>query len=645
VAKDIVYDLAQYYDGQDHFYRAALNIACGTDPERRKAILADFDKHFPEWNDKVADLVWELRPASVLPRLSKLLKDPKLTDVQKGRIVEIMAASDDESSGRTLLDLLVVGTPAEIRSKIIEQMRLYLPTKWKGLSKTAGLELWGNTTMLMRAPETRADGIRLAAVVGDERFIEELGKYAFDKNLPLDDRIQAARALGHVRYPNTAQRLSGLIWARKSAEVDPQVRIAAAAALGELSADRDKAVAEAALKELQLDLFVQDAPPELRAAMLAALASSRPGTAWLLKLKEDGKMPEAIAADAARLLRNSPFQGERNKALLLFPAAGKLDPKKLPAPAVLAKRTGDPKRGEKVLAASLKGEAQCLRCHTVNGVGGNIGPDQSMIGKKASKENLFESILFPSKAIADQYVQWKVDTVDGKTVTGLLVAESETSLTLRDANGKDHTFAVKDLDGPKQKSLTSLMPDNLVAALTEDELIDLVEYLLTLKTASLTPDAWHVLGPFANDARDTGLDRAYDVESLKAIDLTTPVKGPNGALRWNTVHVTSTGYLDLMAYHAGKSAMSMSYAYRVIESPADQDAVLLFGNDDGAKVWVSGEKVFENREHLAAEPGRHRIPVKLKKGPNPVLIKIVNGNDPHGFYFALTSEQELKAGR
>jgi putative heme-binding domain-containing protein len=328
--------------------------------------------------------------------------------------------------------------------------------------------------------------------------------------------------------------------------------------------------------------------------------------------------------------------------MLLFPAAGKLDPKKLPAPAVLAKRTGDPKRGERVLAASIKNEAQCLRCHMVRGVGGNIGPDLSMIGKKASKENLFESILIPSKAIADQFIQWKVNTLDGKAVTGLLVAENETGLTLRDANGKDHTFATKDLDGPKQKSLTSLMPDNLVAALTEGELIDLVEYLLTLKTASLTPDSWHVLGPFANDAMDSALDRAYDVESLKAIDLTRPVKGPNGALRWTQVHVTSTGYLDLMAYYAGKSAMSMSYAYRVIESPADQDGVILFGNDDGAKVWVNGEKVFENRDHLAAEPARHRIPVKLKKGPNVVLIKIVNGNDPHGFYFALTSEQELK---
>ena len=62
-----------------------------------------------------------------------------------------------------------------------------------------------------------------------------------------------------------------------------------------------------------------------------------------------------------------------------------------------------------MLDASLTSEAQCLKCHTVRGIGGQVGPDLSMIGKKASRENLFESILLPSKAIADQYVQWQIE--------------------------------------------------------------------------------------------------------------------------------------------------------------------------------------------------------------------------------------------
>src|SRR5262249_58040879 len=136
---DLFYRLADKYDGQDHFYRAALNIACGTDPERRKAILADFDKHFPEWNDKVADLVWELRPASVLPRLGKLLEDPKLTPAQKGRIVDILAVNDDPAAGKTLIALLGRDLSPESRTRTIDNLRTLPPAQWKALQ--SGQEL------------------------------------------------------------------------------------------------------------------------------------------------------------------------------------------------------------------------------------------------------------------------------------------------------------------------------------------------------------------------------------------------------------------------------------------------------------------------------------------------------------------------
>jgi putative membrane-bound dehydrogenase-like protein len=637
---DLFLRYAALYDGQDHFYRAALNIACGTDPERRKAILADFDKHFPEWNDKVADLVWELRPASVLPRLGKLLDDPKLTAAQKGRIVDILAVNDDPGAGKTMLTLLGREVAPEIRTRALDNLRTFLPTKWKGLA--ASDELRKAIDGLLKGDTTKVTGLQLVAAARLADRVDAVGDFATDKKAAAEIRQEAIKALSVLRTVESVHFLADVMTERR----DP-LAPAAATGLGTLvTGQGDDPVSKLALEYLQKKLTKNDGEPTpLLQSILAALAGSRAGTQWLLHQKEAGKLRDELVADAGRLLRNSPFQGERNKAMLLFPAPGKLDPKKLPAPAELAKRTGNVKRGEAAFKASLKGEAQCLRCHMVRGVGGNIGPDLSMIGKKASKENLFESVLLPSKAIADQYVQWKVDTVDAKSVSGLLVAETETSIILRDANGKDHTFATKDLDGPKQKSLVSLMPDNLVVALTEDELIDMVEYMLTLKTASLTPESWHILGPFANDAGDSALDQDLGIESAKAIDLTAMAKGKDGPIRWGTVKVNGTGYVDLMAHYGDKSGHSASYLYRVIESPADQDGVIMFGNDDGAKVWVNGEKVFENRDHLAATPERHKVPVKLKKGTNGVLIKIANGNDPHGFYFALTSEQELKIGK
>src|SRR5262249_6301917 len=151
------------------------------------------------------------------------------------------------------------------------------------------------------------------------------------------------------------------------------------------------------------------------------------------------------------------------------------------------------------------------KCHTIHGQGGQVGPDLSMIGKKASRENLFESILYPSKAIADQYVSWQIETRKGVSLVGLLVEETPDSVTLRDGNGHDTKIAKKDIE-TREKSLKSLMPEDLAAYMTEEDLVDTVEYLFTLKTPALSMDYWHIAGPFDNGAADAGLDRVFPPE-------------------------------------------------------------------------------------------------------------------------------------
>jgi hypothetical protein len=90
-----------------------------------------------------------------------------------------------------------------------------------------------------------------------------------------------------------------------------------------------------------------------------------------------------------------------------------------------------------------------------------------------------------------------VTTTAEVTITGLLVTDSPEIITLRDANGKDTTVAKKDIAGEVRKLKISIMPEDIVAALNEDELNDLVAYLETLKTAAYTPDTFytHDRGP------------------------------------------------------------------------------------------------------------------------------------------------------
>jgi putative membrane-bound dehydrogenase-like protein len=632
-AKDLFFKLAKLYDGSDHFYRAALNIACGTDPARRDAILADFDKHFPEWNDKVADLVWELRPKSVLPRLGALLTDAKLTPAQKGRIVDILAGSDDVAVGKTLLAIVGSDAPIDVQARAVEALRQFLPTKWKELKHGDAVR----TTIdgLLKSKDRQLTGLQLAAAAPDCTQVEDVLLLAKDAAADRQVRIAAVRVVGQGRHVKYAHMLIGLI-------PDPLLGPTAVMALGEFvggtGVNSGGKESQDALRGI---LLGRDLPEGLKPTAIESLASTRPGSQWLLEIHGKKELPDALVATTGRYLRNSPYQDIANRAKLAFPAPGKLDPKKLPTIAEMARRTGDVARGKAVWNSSVAGAAQCAKCHTIRGTGGQVGPDLSMIGKKASRENLFESILIPSKAIADQYIQHSVTTNADVTVTGLLIADAPLFITLRDANGKDTTIAKKDIEGPVRKLKVSIMPEDIVAALTEDELVDLVTYLLTLQAASLTPDSFHVIGPFNDANMDAALDAEFGPEKV-AFNSSAKFSAKIGELTWKTLRPDGKGYFDLASLHGNTANNSASYVHAEIESPIEQDAELLLGTDDGARLWINGKETFTSRETRAAAPEQNKIPLKLKKGINTVLMKVANGNNPHGFYFTLISREETK---
>jgi putative membrane-bound dehydrogenase-like protein len=632
-AREFIYPLASHYDGQDPFYLAAINIAVGTDPKRREIILADFEKHFPEWNDKVAKLVWELRPPAVIARLDQQLADPKLTAEQKAFVLNILAVSDGIEPGLAMLKLLEGDATPELRQQALKSLLQYLPSKWSALKQRAELE--AAAAKLVRNPATRLQAIELIAAAELETGADTLAQWAEDRNLERVVRVAAVRGLSAFRSEGVINFLAKLTDGDVLAEE-------AIWALGQIKTDRSITP----LKAVVLD---QKRPLALRQEAVAALAGSRDGTRWLLEEHANKVLPTDIVGDVARQLRNSPHQDLRNRALIAFPAPPKLDIKKLPAIAMLVKRRGDAKHGEHLFRTNK--DLGCIRCHSVHGVGGQIGPDLSMIGKKASRENLFESIVQPDKAIADQFVQWVVLDKRGVTLSGLLVEETPEFVVIRDGFGKDNKLWTKDIE-EKAKSKKSVMPDDAVAQMTEQDLIDVVAYLETLKTPALSPESWHILGPFANGQRDAGLDKEHIPEPKTSggrkpseVDLSATYDGKDDKIRWRTARTGADGYVNLLAFYQFGARDTVSYLYREIESPADQEATILLGTDDGCKLWVNGEQVLSHRRHEAATPERDTVKVKLKKGANPVLLKINNGDGPHGFYFTVVSEQELKLGK
>jgi len=217
----------------------------------------------------------------------------------------------------------------------------------------------------------------------------------------------------------------------------------------------------------------------VRTAVTGALGRSRLGERWLLQIVEQGQLPVDLHFAAANVLYASTDERIRSEVAkyLALPATANARP--LPPVAELAKRTGDAARGRELFRA----KATCGKCHKVRGEGKEVGPDLSEIGSKLSREAMFVSILDPSAGISHNYESYVAVLTNGNIVAGLKVSETDDSLTLRDAESIDKTFAKSEVE-ELSKSPISLMPADLQKMLDEQELVDVVEYLTSLRKPS-----------------------------------------------------------------------------------------------------------------------------------------------------------------
>lgn len=143
---------------------------------------------------------------------------------------------------------------------------------------------------------------------------------------------------------------------------------------------------------------------------------------------------------------------------------------------------GDVKRGKRIFFHHTA--AACLRCHQVDGRGGDVGPDLSQIGKQLMREQLLESIVSPSRSIAKGYQTVQVATTTGRILVGLLRDDNAQRVRLADANGQITEIPKDDID-EIHATTKSAMPDDVVKHLSLGDLRDLVEYLASLQSERL----------------------------------------------------------------------------------------------------------------------------------------------------------------
>ena len=445
-------DLAGRHDGADRWYLEALGISA---EGRWTPLLAAWSQRVGEgWNSAAGrDILWRARDPQALLRLAEF----------------ILSAESDEGRTRYFRAFDFHESPA--RDEVLLGL---LEAEHADAAMIAALALTHlDASAVADDPRVaRALPATLDAIAGSARFVELAERYDARDRAPQlvalalerpDESVGVAAARLALAW-GEIPAFRGILDGGDAELADRAVRVLGAAGAAE---------AIDALRDLVL---AADRPLALRRPAVEALGRTQSGERELLESVRSGRLPEDLRSVTAAVLFSSIRGGIREAAAehLQPPAATTADGRTLPAAAELARQRGDADAGRAPF------NRLCATCHVVDGRGSEFGPGLSDIGAKLSRAALYTSILEPSAGISFNYAGETLRLRDGTAVTGIVGSETETELVLRLPGGISTRYdRAEVVDRVRLDS--SLMPDGLERALTEQELIDVVEYMASLR--------------------------------------------------------------------------------------------------------------------------------------------------------------------
>jgi len=130
--------------------------------------------------------------------------------------------------------------------------------------------------------------------------------------------------------------------------------------------------------------------------------------------------------------------------------------------------------------AKMYKAAMCETCHRMKGAGGNAGPDLTQVGTRFRFNEIVQATLTPSDHVSDQYASTVLTLKDGKKMMGRIVRETDAEIILNPSPlTPDKTISVAKSEVSEQSlSAVSPMPGGLLNRLNEDEVLDLMAYLM-----------------------------------------------------------------------------------------------------------------------------------------------------------------------
>lgn len=246
--------------------------------------------------------------------------------------------------------------------------------------------------------------------------------------------------------------------------------------------------------------MLENAPDQQKVALLYTLRNARDGwtmdqrRAYFKATTEAKKWSGGASYEGfVTNIEKDAYENAPDTDRLAIEAAGlrqPFKPKELPRPAGPGKEWDmatvlalEPKMKDRSFYNGKKmyDAARCVVCHRFYGDGGATGPDLTQSAGRFGYKDMVESLLEPDKVISDQYRASVVFTNGGKTYTGKIVSDTKEGVTiLTDPEDSTKVTEIKRAEIDEVKpSAVSLMPKDLLKPLNENEVLDLLAYLLS----------------------------------------------------------------------------------------------------------------------------------------------------------------------
>jgi putative heme-binding domain-containing protein len=287
-------------------------------------------------------------------------------------------------------------------------------------------------------------------------------KTAGDDKSPVPNRVSAVRTLGLAEFDNVTASFAEFLKFRQPEAVQK-------AALETLVRFEQPGAAR-----LVIDAW-PSLSPQVRATAAETLFARPASIGAFLDAIEKGTIKTG-EIDPARIQLLQVFSDAtiRARAEKLFKGT-KLSQRKevIAAYQKALDLKGDPKHGKEVF------KKNCAACHRIDGVGEQIGAELGAI-KDRGADFILLNVLDPNREVLPKFITYYVQTDSGRALTGMIMAETATSLTLRQPDGRSETILRVNIEELRSTGM-SFMPEGLEKSINHQEMADLIAHLMSAR--------------------------------------------------------------------------------------------------------------------------------------------------------------------